>query len=272
MWDELKNGLIHFGNGFVQFALVLVIGAAAVKLLLIPIKKALHNSKGEHTAKTFVFSIVRVVLYGVVVIAALGTAGINVSSLLATFGIAAMTAGLAFQDTLKNFVSGMIILFTKPFAAGDLVVVNGFEGYVDSIRLFYTQIHTFDNRIVQIPNFKLTDSSVVNASAAGTRRVDMKFCVGYEESLAEVKSVIYRVLSDNPLVLNQPEAKVYVSQHLDSGVEITVFAWTDQENYYSVLFRTQEDVKNAFDENGITIPYPHVEVMKSQQNKKGINH
>lgn len=266
MWDEFKTGLFSFGNGFVRFALVLVIGVAIVKLLLIPIKKALHSSKGEHTAKTFVFSMIRVVLYAIVVIAALGTAGVNIASLLATFGIAAMTAGLAFQDTLKNFVSGIIILFTKPFAAGDLVEINGYEGYVDSIRLFYTQIHTFDNRIVQIPNSKLTDSNVVNASAAGTRRVDMKFCVGYEEQLAEVKSVIYRVLSNNPLILNEPESKVYVSRHLDSGVEITVFAWTNQENYYSVLFQTQEDVKNAFDTSGITIPYPHVQLVEKNKN------
>lgn len=258
--ENMQQHLLSFANRFLLFAIVLVVGVVAVRLILIPIRKALKKSKGEHTAKTFLFSIIRVVLYGIVVISALGTAGVDISSILAAMGAAALTAGLAFQDTLKNFVSGIILLFTKPITAGDLIQVDGFEGYVDSIRVFYTQIHTFDNRIVQLPNSKLTANSVVNCSAAGTRRVDFKFSVSYEDNLAKVKSVIYDALSKNDKVLAAPEAKVYVSRHLDSGVEITVFAWAQHEDYYPVLFQVQEDVKNAFDKNGITIPYPHVQL------------
>ena len=146
-WDKIKQGLWDFAHGFLMFAVIMIVGVIVVRLLLIPVKKVLVKSKLEHTAKTFLYSLLRFVLYGVIVITAMGTAGINITSLITALGAAALTAGLAFQDTLKNFVSGIIILINKPITAGDLVRINGYEGYVDSIRMFYTQIHTFDNNI-----------------------------------------------------------------------------------------------------------------------------
>ena len=260
-WDKLKIDFLNFGEGFLFFAIALVIGIVLVKLLLIPIRKALLKTKLDHTIKTFLFSMTRFSLYTAVVITALSTAGVQLNSVITALGALGLTAGLAFQDTLKNFVSGIIVLFNKPITAGDLIQLDGFEGYVDSIRLFYTKIHTFDNRIVQIPNSKLTSNNIVNCSEAGTRRVDLKFSVSYEDNLTKVKSVIYDVISKNELVIEEPESKVYISKHLDSGVEVTVFVWTKQENYYPVLFGMEEDVKNAFDKNGITIPYPHLQLL-----------
>ena len=259
-WDKLKNDFLHFSEGFLIFAISLVIGIVLVKLVLHAIKKALLKTKLDHTIKTFLFSMIRFSLYTAVVIIALSTAGVQLNSVITALGAVGLTAGLAFQDTLKNFVSGIIVLFNKPITAGDLIQIDGYEGYVDSVRLFYTKIHTFDNRIVQIPNSKLTSNNVVNCSEAGTRRVDLKFSVSYDDNLTKVKSVVYDVISKIDLVIEEPESKVYISKHLDSGVEVTVFVWTKQENYYAVLFRMEEDVKNAFDENGITIPYPHVQL------------
>lgn len=259
--EELKNALWGFAHGFLAFAAVLLLGALIIKLLLIPLKKLILKSKIDHTAKTFLFSILRVILYGLVVVTALGTAKVDISSIITALGAAALTAGLAFQDTLKNFVSGMIILFNKPIAAGDLIQVEGLEGYVDSIRIFYTQIHTFDNKIVQIPNFKLTSNNVINCSAAGTRRVDLKFSVSYDDNLTKVKSVVYDVISQIPEILQDPQPQVYVSEHLDSGVEILALVWGKSEDFFTVKFKMEENVKNAFDENGITIPYPHVSIV-----------
>ena len=266
-WDKVKQGLWDFAHGFLMFAVIMIVGVIVVRLLLIPVKKVLVKSKLEHTAKTFLYSLLRFVLYGVIVITAMGTAGVNITSLITALGAAALTAGLAFQDTLKNFVSGIIILINKPITAGDLVRINGYEGYVDSIRMFYTQIHTFDNLTVHIPNSLLTSGSIVNCSVAGTRRICIKCSVSYDDNLTKVKSVIYNVLSKNPKILDDPESKVYVSDHLDSGIEITVFIWVKQEDYYPVLFQTEEEIKNAFDENGITIPYPHVQLAEKTDKK-----
>ena len=265
--EGFKNALWVFGTSFLQFAIIVVAGTVAIKLVLIPIKKGLLKSKLDHTVKTFLFSMLRVTLYTIVVLVALSTAGVELNSVITALGALGLTAGLAFQDTLRNFVSGVIILFTKPITAGDLIQLDGFEGYVDSIRIFYTKIHTFDNRIVQIPNSKLTTNNVVNCSESGTRRVDLKFSVSYEDSLTKVKSVIYDVISKNELIIEEPESKVYISDHLDSGVQVTVFVWTKQENYYPVLFAMEENVKKAFDENGITIPYPHVHLTDSADSK-----
>ena len=266
-WDEINRGLWNFAHGFLLFAVIMIIGVIVVRLLLIPVKKVLVKSKMEYTAKTFLFSLLRFVCYGVVVITAMGTAGVDISSLITALGAAALTAGLAFQDTLKNFVSGIILLVNKPITAGDLVRIDGYEGYVDSIRMFYTQIHTFENLTVQIPNSKLTSTSIVNCSVAGTRRIDIRCSVSYEDNLTKVKSVVYDVLSKNPMILNEPESKVYVSDHLDNGVEILIFTWVKQEDYYPALYQTEEDIKNAFDENGITIPYPHVQLVEKADKK-----
>lgn len=245
---------------FLVFLLILVVGIVAVRILQIFLKKLILKTKLDHTVKTFLFSLLRVCMYFIVVIVALSTVGVDVSSIVTALGAAVLAACLSLQNTLSNFVSGIILLVSKPFTAGDLIEFEGYEGYVDNIRIFYTTIHTFENKIVRIPNFKLTSNNVVNCSAGENRRVTVKTTVSYDDSITKVKSVIFDVIAKNDLIIPEPESKVYVSNHLDSGMEITIFVWAKQENYYPVLFYMEEQVKLAFDENGITIPYPHVVV------------
>ena len=230
-------------------------------------KKAILKTKLDHTVKTFLYSMLRVLLYAIVVVTALSTIGVNVNSIVTALGAAAVTAGLALQDTIKNFVSGIIIIFSKPFTAGDLIEFEGIEGYVESIRVFYTTITTYENKSVKIPNSKLTSNNVTNCSSGEYRRVSLKYTVSYEDQITKVKSVIYSVISKNNKILAQPESKVYVSKHLDSGVEISVFVWGHPDDYFPIYFYMQEQVKLAFDENGITIPYPHVELHDKKNNK-----
>lgn len=258
--DQFKMDLLQLAKNFLGFAIVMVLGILLSRLLFFLIKKILKKSRIDHTAKTFIFSLIRIIVYAAVVLTALGTANVDVSSIVTALGAAALTAGLAFQDTLRNLISGIILLSDKPFTAGDLIEFEGYTGYVDSVRVFSTTIHTFENKIVKIPNSKLTSNCVSNCSAGENRRIDLKFTVSYDDNLTKVKSVIYDVISKNDLIIAEPEPKVYISSHLDSGVEITVFVWAYHENYYDVLFYMQENVKTAFDENKITIPYPHVVV------------
>lgn len=238
----------------------MVVGYILARIILALTKKILLKTKLEHTAKTFIFSILKVIVYAIVVITALGTAKVDISSIITAVGAAAVTAGLALQDTLKNLVGGIVLLSGKPFVAGDLIEFDGKEGFVDSVKIFFTTIHTYENKILKIPNSMLTSNVVVNCSAGGKRRVTLKYTVGYESNLTKVKSVIYDVMSKNDLILSDPEPKVLIAEHLDSGVQIWVYAWADESNYYPVYHYMQENVKLAFDENGITIPYPHVVV------------
>ena len=140
--------------------------------------------------------------------------------------------------------------------------VNRYEGYVESVRIFFTTLRTFDNKMVKIPNSKLTSDSVVNCSVGELRRVKNVFSVSYDDNINKVRSVILDVISKNDMIVSDPEPKVYVTKHLDSGVEITVFTWGNHDNYFAILFYMEEQVKNAFDKNGITIPYPHIVVKK----------
>lgn len=244
------------------FLIITAVGVIAVKLILIPVKKILLKAKVDHTVKTFTFSFVKIALYTIVVLIALTNVGVEINSIITAIGAATVAASLALQNTLSNFVSGVILLMTKPFTAGDLIEFGSFEGYVESIRIFFTTIRTFDNKMVKIPNSKLTADSVVNCSIGELRRIKNVFSISYDDNITKVRSVILDVVSKNDLILTDPEPKVYVSNHLDSGIEITVFTWGKQENYFSILFYMEEQVKNAFDKNDINIPYPHVVVKK----------
>ncbi|MED9970762.1 MAG: mechanosensitive ion channel family protein [Ruminococcus sp.] len=267
--EKINDYIIEFGQKILLFALVLVVGIVVVKIITSFAKKAILKTKLDHTVKTFLYSILRVLLYAVVVLISLNTIGIKVDSIITTIGAAALTAGLALQDTIKNFVSGMIIIFSKPFTAGDVIEFEGVEGYVQSIRVFYCTIRTYENKMVQIPNSRLTSNNVTNCSAADHRRVSLKFSVSYDDKLSKVKSVIYDVISENDKILADPEPKVYIGKHLDSGVEIIVFVWGVPDDYFPIYFYMQEQIKLAFDKNGITIPYPHVEIANQKQLNSG---
>lgn len=239
---------------------VIVIGYASVKIIIKLIKKVLIKTSIDHTAITFILSFLRVILYVIVVITALSTIGVNVASLITAVGAAALTAGLALQDTLGNIASGMIILLSKPFIAGDILEFEGITGKVENIKVFFTTIHTLDNKIVTIPNSRLTTNNVINCTKVDKRRVDLKYSISYDDDISKVKALIYTLISENDKVLNDPEPTVYVGKHLDSGIEIVVMLWTTPDDYYSVYYYMQENVKLTFDKNNITIPYPHVVV------------
>ena len=177
------------GENLIIFVLVLVAGLLAVKFIMMFSKKAILKTKLDHTVKTFLYSMLRVLLYAIVVVTALSTIGVNVNSIVTALGAAAVTAGLALQDTIKNFVSGIIIIFSKPFTAGDLIEFEGIEGYVESIRVFYTTITTYENKSVKIPNSKLTSNNVTNCSSGEYRRVSLKYTVSYEDQITKVKTL-----------------------------------------------------------------------------------
>ena len=243
---------------------VIVIGYVAAKLIIRLLKNILNKTNIDHTAVTFVVSLAKVLLYIIIAITALATIGVNVASLLTAVGAAALTAGLALQDSLSNLASGMIILLNKPFVAGDILEFEGIKGRVENIKIFFTTIHTLDNKTVTIPNSRLTSNNVVNCTMVDKRRVDLKYTISYDDDISKVKGLIYTLISENDKIMNSPEPEVHVGAHLDSGIEIIVMVWTTPDDYYDVYYFMQENVKLVFDKNGITIPYPHV-VVKNQK-------
>lgn len=245
--------------------IIAVVGYVFVKLIISFLKKVLNKTKIEQTAITFIISVSRVVLYTFVIIAILSTLGVNVNSIIAAVSAAALTAGLALQDTLSNLASGVIILISKPFVAGDIIEFEGLKGSIISIKIFTTTINTYDNRTVTIPNSHLTKENLINCTKEEVRRLDLKYTVSYEDDIKKVKEVIMDVIRKNDLILTDHQPTVYVGEHLDSGLQILVMVWIEPDNYFPVYYYMQENVKIAFDENGITIPYPHMLVLKNDK-------
>ena len=257
---EINKFLFDRMPTILMLVAVIVIGYVLIKIIIKIIKNILLKTNIDYIATTFILSFLRALLYLIVVITALSTIGVNVASLITAVGAAALTAGLALQDTLGNLASGMIILLSKPFVAGDILEFEGITGRVEDIKVFFTTIHTLDNKIVTIPNSRLTTNNVVNCTNVDKRRVDLKYSISYDDDISKVKALIYTLISENDKILNEPEPNVYVGKHLDSGIEIVVMLWTTPDDYYNVYYYMQENVKLTFDKNGITIPYPHIVV------------
>ena len=262
--EIINEILIKVTPTVLMFIAVLVIGLVTSRLIIKLLKNILVKTNIDHTAVTFILSFVKVLLYIIIAITALATIGVNIASLLTAVGAAALTAGLALQDSLSNLASGMIILLNKPFVAGDILEFEGIKGRVENIKIFFTTIHTLDNKTVTIPNSRLTSNNVVNCTMVDKRRVDLKYTISYDDDISKVKGLIYTLISENDKIINIPEPEVHVGAHLDSGIEIIVMVWTTPDDYYDVYYFMQENVKLVFDKNGITIPYPHV-VVKNQK-------
>ncbi len=258
--SKLEEQIFNFFTNALIVVAVLVIGYLIVKLLIKIIKNILLKTKLDRTAVSFIMSVLKVLLYFIVAITALGTIGVNIASLITALGAAALTAGLALQDCLGNVVSGLVILINKPFIAGDTLDFEGIMGKVAKINIFSTTIHTFDNKLVTIPNSKLTKNNVINCTMVDKRRLDLTYSVSYDDDIAKVKSLIYSLIAQNKMIMNDPEPKVYVGEHLDSGIQILVQVWVEPNDYYEVYYFMQENVKLIFDKNGVTIPYPHLVV------------
>lgn len=254
-----------FGFQIIFAIIIAFVGYIFVKIIISFLKKVLSKTKIEQTALTFIISVSRVILYTFIIIAILSTLGVNVNSIIAAVSAAALTAGLALQDTLSNIASGVIILISKPFVAGDIIEFEGLKGRIVSIRIFTTTINTYDNRTVTIPNSHLTKQNLINCTKEEVRRLDLKYTVSYEDDIQKVKDVINDVIGKNPLILIDPKPSVYVGEHLDSGLQILVMLWIEPNDYYPVYYYMQENVKIAFDKNGITIPYPHMMILKNNK-------
>lgn len=254
-----------FGFQIIFSIIIAIVGYIFVKIIISFLKKVLNKTKIEQTALTFIISVSRVVLYTFIIIAILSTLGVNVNSIIAAVSAAALTAGLALQDTLSNIASGVIILISKPFVAGDIIEFEGLKGRIVSIKIFTTTINTYDNRTVTIPNSHLTKQNLINCTKEEVRRLDLKYTVSYEDDIQKVKDVINDVIGKNPLILIDPQPSVFVGEHLDSGLQILVMLWIEPNDYYPVYYYMQENVKIAFDKNGITIPYPHMMILKNNK-------
>ena len=268
--EGMVPSLLSFLVQVVVAIIVLLIGSRIIKFLLKLIRKSLDRSKVEAGVVTFLCSLVKYSLYFVLAMIILAQFGVTTSSVVAVLGSAGLTLGLALQGSLSNFAGGVLILLLKPFVVGDYIIdgATGQEGTVSSITIFYTKLHTVDNRMILIPNGTLSNSSITNVTHMEKRRIDLLIGVSYEANLAKTKQVLLDVVKSEDKILPGEPVDVYVSELADSSVQMGVRAWVKTEDYWPIRWKMTEDIKNALDANGISIPYPQMDVTIAMQKEE----
>lgn len=265
VWQTVQDWLTNTGIKILISIVIMIVTFSLINWLSKKIakradKKVAENKKIDKTIYKTVSYVVKVGLKVLVVIALIGYVGIDTSAITALIASLGVGVGLAINGTLSNFAGGVLILITRPFKDDDYIQACGYEGTVEDIRICHTRLRTTDNKVVYLPNGKLSTSEVVNFSEKDLRRVDLKFSISYSDDFEKAKSVIADVCAQNELILKDPEPSIRVSAQSASSIDISAKVWCKNADYWTVNFDMLENVKKAFDENGITIPFNQLDV------------
>jgi small conductance mechanosensitive channel len=245
----------------IAFAAAIFIGGRIISKLLVKLLvKVLHKANLDEILVTFIGSLVRNGLLLIIIIAALEELGVDTTSLIAVLGAAGLAVGLALQNSLQNFAAGVMLILFRPFKKGDFIEAGGTAGVVETITIFSTVMRTGDNREVIVPNGAIYSGTITNYSARDTRRLDMEFGIGYDDDIRKAKQLIQEILSGEERILAEPETLIAVGELADSSVNIVVRPWVKSDDYWPVRFDLTERVKIAFDDAGISIPFPQMDV------------
>ena len=254
--------LLDFCVDVVMAGLVLFIGGRVIKWVIKILRRSMERANAELGVVTFVCSLCKYALYFVLLLMILSNFGVTASSVIAVLGSAGLTLGLALQGSLSNFAGGVLILLLKPFVVGDYIIetANKQEGTVSEITIFYTKLLTPDNKAIMIPNGALSNSSITNVTAMKNRRLDLLFGVAYNSDIAKVKAILEDVILQDEAVLQEEDKNVFVSDLLDSSMNMGLRCWVRKEDYWTARWRIIENVKLAFDREGVEIPFPQMDV------------
>lgn len=218
------------------------------------------SGKIDETLEKFLSSVVYGLLLVVVILSALGQLGIETTSFIAILGAVGLAVGLAFQNTLSNISAGVMIILFRPIKVGEFVEAGGATGVIEEVNIFNTIMKTGDNKIIIVSNSNIIGGNIVNYSRKETRRVDITFGIGYDDDLKLAKSILEDILNSDDRVLKEPAPFVAVSELADSSVNFVTRSWVKSADYWGVYFDTLEKVKLTFDEKGISIPYPQMDI------------
>ena len=247
---------------------IYVIGKMVVKMVVRTVRKLLTKSGTDEILVNFLASIVSGVMMLFVIIAAIKQLGIDTSSMVALVGAAGLAIGFAMQDSLNNFASGVMLIVFRPFNNGDFVEAGGATGTVEKINIFSTIMKTGDNREIIVPNGAIFGGTITNYSARDTRRVDMVFGIGYDDDLLLAKATLMEIVAADDRILAEPACAVAINDLGDSCVNFKVRPWVNSADYWNVMSDITEKVKLTFDEKGISIPYPQMDVHVHGQDSK----
>lgn len=258
--DLVKDYLVPFGIKLVAAIVVLLLGRWVIKLIKKALTKVMTRRKMDPSLSSFLMSLVSVLLTFLLIIAIVGILGVNTSSLVALLASAGLAIGMALSGTLQNFAGGVMIMLFKPFKVGDFISAQGYEGVVNEIQIFNTHVLTPDNKEVILPNGSLSTGAMTNFSKQGTRRVDWSFSIAYGDDYDKAKSLLLRLCDEDGRIQKTPGPFVELGKLNNSSVDITVRVWVDAADYWAVFFSMNEKVYKAFATEGLSIPFPQMDV------------
>ncbi|PLY07414.1 MAG: mechanosensitive ion channel protein [Desulfuromonas sp.] len=248
--------LMVWGLRVLYAAVILLIGRLVARAVADLLVRLLARSVSDEALLAFVRSVCRAVLIVVVFIAALDQLGVDTTSLVAVVGAAGLAVGLALKDSLQNVASGVMLIVNRPFRAGDYVEAAGKGGTVEKIGLFTTLLRTPDNCELTVPNSLITADSIINYSTRDSRRLDLVIGISYEDDIRRAKQILAELLNTDTRVLTEPAPVIAVGELGESSVDLVVRPWVAPGDYWPLRFDLLEQIKQTFDDQGITIPFP----------------
>lgn len=258
--EVMYNYAITYGIKILGAIVIFIIGKWVANFLTKMMKKIMEKSKVEPTLSTFLGDMIFIFLMVLVILAALSTLGIKMTSFVAIVGAATLAIGMALQKNLSNIGAGVVIMLFRPFKVGDFVEIGGVAGSVEKISLFNTNLVTPDNRLIIVPNSNVIGNNITNYSAKDIRRIDLTIGIGYDDDIKLAKETLENIIREDERILKDPAPTIAVSELGDSSVNFAVRPWVKGKDYWNVYFDLLEKIKLTFDEKGIGIPYPQMDV------------
>jgi len=263
-WKSIEEWIINFGKttglSILEAVGILVLGIIVVKVVLRILKMILWHSRMEKMTVSFLLSILKFVLYIVLVIIVLQSFGISTTWLISIVTAASLAIGLSLQNSLSNLANGLVIISTKPFHEGDFVNIGGVEGRVKNIKMLTTAIITLDNKLVIIPNSTIVTSNVINYNILGKRRCDFTFDVAYDSDVRKVEKIIRDVMISSGKIHSNPAPFVSLKYLQNSSIQFFANCWCDASDYWDLYYYVINNVFNEFKKAGVSIPYNQLEV------------
>ena len=269
--EKIYPKLIDFGGKLLMAIIVYIIGSKIIKFAMKLSDKMMEKSKLDKGVQGFLKSVLKVLLYFVLLVVICGQVGIDTASIITLLGTAGLAFSLALQGSLSNFAGGILILVLKPFTVGDFINAQGFEGTVEKIDIFYTTLLTLDNKAVVLPNGTLSNGSIINVTREPMRRLDVKVPIDYSNDIKKATDVLTKVLEKEELRVKEKPVEVIVVEFGDDAIILEIHSWFLKENFAAYRSAVLTDVKKAFDENGLTIPFKQLVVHSSDEGVKVVN-
>jgi small conductance mechanosensitive channel len=254
--DQLTLFVTTYGIKIIGAIIILILGRIAAGIGRKVVEKVLEKSKTDPAVVSFAGSMIYFLILIFAVLAALAKFGIQTASFVAILGAAGFAIGFALQGSLANFAAGVLILVLRPFKVGNFIDGAGVAGTVKEIQLFTTILATPDNIKIMVPNGKLFGDTIKNFSGFDTRRVDLVIGIGYTSDMQKAYDVLMNLIKEDTRILSDPPTNIAVSELADSSVNFVVRPWVKRQDYWGVKFDLTRKIKEAFDENGIEIPFP----------------